>query len=307
MSVTVDVVVIILSILALWKGADFLVEAAARIAVRFGISQLVIGLTIVAFGTSAPELVVSVLAAARSQADISVGNIVGSNIFNLGFILGTVALLRTIKTSSPLVYRDGLVLIAISGLLLFFMRDLQLERWEAGVMLAGLLLYVGFLIFKKQEDAAEELPEGEFNKWDILRLLGGLCAVVVGGHFFVESASDIARLLGMSEWVIGVTIVAAGTSAPELATSLVAAIRGRHAISAGNLIGSDIFNILGVLGVAGVVAPMSVHPGAMSSLYMLGGLMVVVVLMMRTGWKISRLEGALLILVSLLRWILDFS
>ncbi|MGE3802423.1 MAG: calcium/sodium antiporter, partial [Candidatus Kapaibacterium sp.] len=274
---------------------------------RIGVSQLVNGLTIDAFGTSAPEFVVSVLAAARGQAVISVGNIVGSNIFNLGFILGMVALLRTIKTSTPLVYRDGLVLIAISALLLFFMQDLQLERWEAGAMLAGLALYVGFLVFKKQEDAAEELPEGEFNKWDILRLIGGLAAVVVGGHFFVESASDLARLLGMSEWVIGVTIVAAGTSAPELATSLVAAIRGRHAISAGNLIGSDIFNILGVLGVAGLVAPMTVHPSAMSSLYMLSGLMIVVVLMMRTGWKISRLEGALLILVSLLRWILDFS
>ncbi|MGE3800705.1 MAG: sodium:calcium antiporter, partial [Candidatus Kapaibacterium sp.] len=131
MSIVIDALIIVLSILALWKGADFLVEAAARIAVRFGVSQLVIGLTIVAFGTSAPEFVVSVLAAARGQADISVGNIVGSNIFNLGFILGMVALLRTIKTSTPLVYRDGLVLIAISALLLFFMQDLQLERWEA--------------------------------------------------------------------------------------------------------------------------------------------------------------------------------
>lgn len=307
MSIAVDVVLIVLSILALWKGADFLVEAAARIAVRFGVSQLVIGLTIVAFGTSAPELVVSVLAAARGQADISVGNIVGSNIFNLGFILGAVALLRTIRTSHHLVYRDGFVLIGISFLLLFFMRDLQLQRWEAGVMLFSLFLYIGFLIFKKDEDAAEELPEGEFNKWDIVRLLGGLAMVVLGGHFFVDSASDLARLIGLSEWTIGVTIVAAGTSAPELATSLVAAIRGRHAISAGNLIGSDIFNILGVLGVAGLVSPMSVHPGAMSSLYMLSGLMVVVVLMMRTGWKISRLEGALLIAVGLLRWVLDFS
>lgn len=307
MSIVVDVAIILLSILALWKGADFLVEAAARLAVRFGVSQLVIGLTIVAFGTSAPEFVVSVLAAARGQADISVGNVVGSNIFNLGFILGTVALLRTIRTSRPLVYRDGLVLVGISLLLLLFMQDLHLQRWEAGTMLAALIAYVGFLIFKQQADAAEELPEGEFSKWDILRILGGLGAVVLGGHFFVESASDLARLVGLSEWAIGVTIVAAGTSSPELATSLVAAIRGRHAISAGNLIGSDIFNILGVLGVAGLVSPMTVHPNAMSSLFMLSGLMVVVVLMMRTGWKLSRLEGGILVAVSLLRWILDFS
>ena len=307
MAVAVDVVVILLSILALWKGADALVEAASRMAVRLGVSQLVIGLTIVAFGTSAPELVVSVLAAVRGQSDISVGNVVGSNIFNLGFILGGVALLRTIRTSYHLVYRDGTMLIGISGLLLLFMLDLHLERWEAGILLFTLLGYIGFLVFRKHDDAAEDLPEGEFSRSDIFRLLGGLGGVIAGGHFFVDSASDLARLVGMSEWTIGVTIVAAGTSAPELATSLVAAIRGRHAISAGNLIGSDIFNILGVLGVAGLISPLTISSGAISSLYMLCGLMVVVVLMMRTGWKVSRLEGALLLLSGLVRWILDFS
>ena len=310
MPILVDVLIILASILALWKGSDILVEASARLATRFGISQLVIGLTIVAFGTSAPEFMVSLFAAARGQADLAVGNVVGSNIFNLGLILGSVALIRTVRTSSYLVYRDGLVLIAISFLLLLFLSDLQLQRWEGAVMVTGLVVYICFLIFKQGTDDDSEDPSREkpFSWWDILRLLGGLAAVVAGGHFFVDSASEIARYFGLSEWVIGVTIVAAGTSSPELATSLMAAIRGHHGISAGNLIGSDIFNILGVLGVSALAAPMhmQIDPGAMSSLYMMSGLMILVTIMMRTGWKLSRLEGGVLVLIGLLRWVLDF-
>lgn len=305
MDLALDVVFVFVSILALWKGADYLVEAAAHIAHRLGVSELVIGLTVVAFGTSAPELVVSLVAALKGQSDISVGNVVGSNIFNLGFILGAVALLRTIRTSRLLVYRDGIFLVGASLLLLVFFLDLHIARWEGIVMLAILIGYIVFLIVSRHLEVAEELPKGEFSVQDIFKLLGGLAAVVAGGYLFVYSASDLARQLGMSEWAIGVTIVAAGTSAPELATSLLAAIRGRHGISAGNLIGSDIFNILGVLGIAAIVSPMTLNAGAMSSLYMLCGLVVLVVIMMRTGWRISRLEGLLLILINVFRWILD--
>ena len=305
MNLVLDVALVLLSILALWKGADYLVEAAARIAHRLGISELVIGLTVVAFGTSAPELVVSLVAGLKGQPDISVGNVVGSNIFNLGFILGAVALIRTVRTSRPLVYRDGLFLVGIALLLLFFLSDLHLARWEGMIMLAILIGYIVFLVLGRHAEVAEELPGGDFSRVDLFKLLGGLAATVAGGYCFVHSASDLAREFGLSEWAIGVTIVAAGTSAPELATSLMAAIRGRHGLSAGNLIGSDIFNILGVLGIASIVSPMSLDKGAMESLYMLCGLVALVVLMMRTGWRLTRLEGALLVVINLIRWYLD--
>ena len=297
--------ILLVTVFALWKGADLIVESAAHIAKQFGISQLVIGLTVVAFGTSAPEFAVTLIAALNDQPNISVGNVVGSNIFNLGFILGGVAIIREIATSRNLVYRDGLVLFGTTLLLLFFISDLHFERWEGLTMIAILISYLIFLIFRKDDELADEVPEGEFNWVDIAKLVGGLALILAGGHFFVNSAMYLARALGMSEWAIGVTIVAAGTSAPELATSLVAAFKGRYGLSAGNLIGSDLFNILGVLGLAGTINPMQVHPASQSSLYMLCALVFVVVIMMRSGWKITRTEGIILVIVNLIRWFFD--
>lgn len=301
-----DIIIILVSILALWGGAVWVVESASRIAKRLGVSELIIGLTVVAMGTSAPEFAVTVGAALKGQGDISIGNVVGSNIFNLGFILGGVALVRAIKTTRSLVYRDGIVMVAITFLLMFFLRDLTMARWEGGILVGLLLVYIGYLIYSR-EPLEEEIPDGEFHWYEILRLLGGLALVVGGGHFLVESASSLARAFGVSEWVIGVTIVAAGTSAPELVTSLIAILRGRHGISAGNLIGSDIFNLLGVLGVAALLRPMTVDAGAYSSMFLLSGMVIVVVVMMRTGWKISRGEGALLVGINIIRWIMDFA
>ncbi len=305
LSVVVDIAIIVATILALWKGAEMIVESAAHIADRFGISQLVIGLTIVSFGTSAPEFAVTLISALNGQPNISVGNVVGSNIFNLGFILGGVALIRGIRISRTLVYRDGLVLFGVTLLLLLFIGDLNFERWEGITMMSLLVVYVSYLIFRKDQELVEEVPDGRFSWLDIAKLVGGLLLVVLGGHFFVESASDLAGMLGMNEWAIGVTIVAAGTSAPELATSLVAALRGRYGLSAGNLIGSDLFNMLGVLGLAGAISPMQVKSEAEASLFVLCGLVLVVLLMMRTGWKISRLEGAILVVANLVRWYFD--
>ncbi len=305
LSVVVDIAIIVATILALWKGAEMIVESAAHIADRFGISQLVIGLTIVSFGTSAPEFAVTLISALNGQPNISVGNVVGSNIFNLGFILGGVALIRGIRISRTLVYRDGLVLFGVTLLLLLFIGDLNFERWEGITMMSLLVVYVSYLIFRKDQELVEEVPDGRFSWLDIAKLVGGLLLVVLGGHFFVESASDLAGMLGMNEWAIGVTIVAAGTSAPELATSLVAALRGRYGLSAGNLIGSDLFNMLGVLGLAGAISPMQVKSEAEASLFVLCGLVLVVVVMMRTGWKISRLEGAILVVANLVRWYFD--
>lgn len=302
-----DVVVIIISILVLWKGADWLVESAARIGRKFGLSDLVIGLTVVAFGTSAPEFAVTVAAALKGQADISVGNVVGSNIFNLGFVLGGIAAIRAITTTKTLVYRDGLILIGITLLLRLFLNDRNMSNFEGATLVLLLVAYVSFLLWKKSP-LEEEVVSGEATWKDPLLLITGLVMVVGGGHFLVEAASNIARFLGVSEWVIGVTIVAAGTSAPELATSLVAVLKGRHGISIGNLVGSDIFNLLGVLGTATLLNPkMTVDPGALISLDVLIIMVIVVVIFMRTGWRVSRLEGATLIIVNLIRWWFDFN
>lgn len=302
----IDVLVIIVCIVALWRGAELVVNSATHIARKIGMSDLVIGLTVVAIGTSAPEFAVTVVAALEGQSDISVGNVVGSNIFNLGFILGGLALLRGITTTKTMVYRDGGMLIGTTILLIIFMLDLTLTRLESAILLIILVGYIGLLIYRRAE-SEEHVPEGKFNWLDIPKFLVGIAVIVAGGHFFVEAASDLARLIGLSEWVIGVTIVAIGTSAPEIATSLVALLRGQSGMSAGNLVGSDLFNLLGVLGLAGLLSPMVVNPAAQSSILLLGGMVVLVVVLMRTGWRLSRWEGGLLLLITLGRWVLDFS
>ncbi len=306
MSVMTDIIIIILCVLGLWWGAVWVVEAAVRIAKRLGLSELVIGLTVVAMGTSAPEFAVTIGAALRGEGDISVGNVIGSNIFNLGFILGGVAIVRAITTSRTMVVRDGGMLIGVSLALLFFLLDHQMSRLEGGILFSLLFLYTGYLIWKR-EPIEDGIPSGEFRWLDIPRLIAGIALVVGSGHFLVESAVHLARLIGVSEWVIGVTIVAAGTSSPEFVTSLVAVLRGRHGVSAGNLIGSDIFNLLGVLGLAAIIRPMTVDASAVSSIFVLVGMVIlIVVFLMRTGWQISRWEGALLVTINLVRWIMDF-
>lgn len=306
MNALTDVVIILASVAGLWGGAVWLVEAAVRIAKRLGLSELIIGLTVVAVGTSAPEFAVTVGAALEGRGDISVGNVVGSNIFNLGFILGGVALVRAICTTRTMVLREGGMLIGSSLLLLLFLLDHQVVRLEGGILMALLVFYLGYLIWKK-EPIEDSLPAGEFRWWDVPQLIAGIGLVIASGHFLVESAVHLARLFGISEWIIGVTIVAAGTSSPEFATSLVAVLKGRHGVSAGNLIGSDLFNLLGVLGLAALIRPMTVDASAVGSILVLVGMVVlVVVFLMRTGWQISRWEGALLIMVNVVRWILDF-
>jgi len=304
-SMVVDILIVLASLVGLWLGAIWLVEAACKIAKRVGIPELVVGLTIVALGTSAPEFAVTITAALRGHADLSVSNIVGSNIFNLGFVLGGVALVRSIAVTRKLVYRDGAILIGAALLILFFMRDLSLGRWEGATLMLLLVGYVA-LLFRSGEQL-EEPTAGEMRWYDPLRLIAGLGLVLASGHFLVDSACHLAAAAGMSEWAIGVTIVAAGTSAPEMATALVAVLRGRFGILAGSLIGSDLFNLLGVLGLAAFLRPMSIDPAGFGSLAMLLGLVILVVVMMRTGWRVSRAEGAALVLLNLIRWISDFS
>jgi len=301
-----DIVILLVSIIVIGKGAVWLVDAAARVAKHFGISELVIGLTVVAFGTSAPEFGVTILAAIRGMGDISVGNIVGSNIFNLGFILGGTAIIHSLKTSRTIVFRDGIFLLFGGILLSVFLWDLTLSKIEGIILFTLLVLYLLYLYFNKETIETEE-PTHAMYRWDPILLFVGIGLVIVGSHFLVESAVNIARFMGVSDWVIGATIIAAGTSAPEFATSLTAAMKSRYGMSVGNLIGSDIFNLFGVLGVAGMMRNLSVGHDAHINLIILSFMIAVVLIFMRTGWVVSRKEGIILVMIGLLRWIYSFS
>lgn len=305
--ILLNILLLLISVALLWVGSDRLVESAGRIAQKVGISELVVGLTVVAFGTSAPEFAVTLTAAVKGYASISVGNIVGSNIFNLGFILGAVAIVRNVHITPKLVYRDGILMIFSTFILLLFFKNLMLSFYEGAILFLTLILYLLYLIIKKEPPELEEPGSEELATWkDWILLPISIAMVVAGGQLLVSSASTIARAIGISEWVIGVTIVAAGTSAPEMATSLAAVIKGKHGISAGNLVGSNLFNILGVLGLAGMIKPLTILPTSYYSLILLSGMVMLAVIFMRTGWRITRSEGILLVLSGLALWAYDF-
>ncbi len=300
---------LILSIIMLWYGAKFLIESAEKIAVLFGISELVIGLTVVAFGTSAPEFAVSINAALSGHSSISVGNIIGSNIFNLGFILGVVAFIRPIKTSAKLVYRDGIFMILVTWLLVYFFyndKNFILTRTEGIVLAALLIFYLLFLFIKKEALEDEEIKSDKATLKDFLILPISITIIILGGKFLVSSASEIAKIFGMSEWLISITIVAAGTSAPEMVTSLAAVLKNKPGMSAGNLIGSNIFNILGVLGVASVINPLIIKSSSFTSLILLGVMVTIIIILMRIKWVISKIEGAIIFLLGILLWLYGF-
>ena len=303
---TLDVVILVACLGVLWVGANLVVDNSVNTARKMGISELVIGLTIVSIGTSAPEFAVSIFAALKDHGNISIGNVVGSNIFNLGFILGGVALIRPISTSPSIVKRDGGVLILTTFILLLFLRDLILSFWEGIFLICLLITYILYLFCSRQK-VSEEISTGAFRWYTPILLLIGLALIILSSHFLVDSASSIARSLGLSEWVIGVTIVAMGTSTPELVTSLIAVIKGHHGLSAGNLVGSDIFNLLGVLGIVGTLQSLTVSSEAYGSIFLLCLMVITVVIMMRTDWKVSRIEGGILVCMGMARWIMDFT
>ena len=305
MEILTDVTIVLVCVGVIAKGATWLVDSASKIAKRLGISELVIGLTILALGTSAPEFAVSILAALKGVGNIAIGNIVGSNIFNLGFILGGTAIIHSLKTSRILIVRDGFFLLFGTFILLFFLWDLTLTKFEGGVLFSLLILYLGYLYVKREPLETKQVM-GKMYWWDPLMLIGGLAMVLVGAHFMVESAINLARYMGVSEWVIGATVIAAGTSAPEFATSLAAALRSRYGMSVGNLIGSDIFNLFGVLGVAGILNNIPVSLDARMHLVFLSLMVALVLVFMRTRWVVSRREGYILVMIGLVRWINSF-
>jgi cation:H+ antiporter len=289
-------------------GAELLVRGAARLAAVAGLSPLVIGLTVVAYGTSAPELAVSVQAALNEQAALSLGNVVGSNIFNVLFILGLSAMITPLVVSQQLVRLDVPLMIGVSLLLLLFALDGTLNRWEGAVLGAGAVLYTVFCVRqgqKEPEAVQAEYAEGvnvakpeAKSSWmtQVALIVVGLALLVLGAHWLVAAAVNIATVLGLSELVIGLTIVAAGTSLPEIATSIVATLRGQRDIAVGNVVGSNIFNILAVLGLASLVMPHGIQVSTAALRFDIPVMITVSVACLPiffTGNVIAQWEGAL--------------
>jgi cation:H+ antiporter len=286
-------------------GAELLVRGASRLAIAVGISPLVIGLTVVAFGTSAPEVAVSVDAALTGRGEIALGNVIGSNIFNVLFILGLSALIVPLAVSRQLVRLDVPLLIGVSLMLFIMALDGNLSRIDGALLFAGIVAYVVWSIRLSRGESTAERQEREPRRgkraparWllHVIAIVAGLALLVLGARWLVDAAVMFARLLEVSELIIGLTIVAAGTSLPEVATSVLAAMRGERDIAVGNVVGSNIFNILAVLGLASLVAP----GGIAVSTAVLGfdlPVMIAVALaclpIFFTGRSIARWEGAL--------------
>ncbi|NGP75024.1 calcium/sodium antiporter [Balneolaceae bacterium YR4-1] len=286
-------------------GAELLVRGASQVASEFGISPLIIGLTVVAFGTSSPELAVSIKSALSGQADIALGNVIGSNIFNVLFILGISALIIPLRVSSQLIKFDVPLMIALSITVLLFAIDRTISSLDGWLLLSGLICYIGYLIYQgtksgqSVDESALSPSTGEGNRLvQILFIVGGLLLLIVGSRWLVDGAVSFATYLGVSEIVIGLTVVAAGTSLPEVVTSIIAAVKGERDIAVGNVVGSNIFNIVGVLGLAGIFSGSGI-PVIEGAFYFDIPIMVAVAFaclpIFFTGGTINRWEGLLLL------------
>lgn len=288
-------------------GANCLTDGSASVAKRWGISDLVIGLTIVALGTSSPELVVSIMSAFSGNSGMAIGNVVGSNIFNILMIVGVVAIVRPIKVQKSIMSNEIPLVVLSSLVLLFMSEDMLFDEASQNIVsrIDGLILLLFFAIFmryifsiaKNGEEAESEVKKMSVVK-SVIFIVGGLCGLIFGGQLFVDGASGIARSLGASDALIGLTIVACGTSLPELATSVVAAIKGNSGIAIGNVIGSNLFNIFFVLGCSATICPLSL--GGITLIDMLT-MLGASVLFWIFGWffkerTITRIEGVLMVL-----------
>ncbi|MCK9438772.1 MAG: calcium/sodium antiporter [Patescibacteria group bacterium] len=261
-------------------------------------------------GTSAPEIAVSVFAALKGQGDLSVGNVVGSNIFNLGFILGLVAIIAPQIIPKKMVRRDGLVLLLATIMIFIFAFDLKIVFWEGLIMLMTLISYLSLLAIKKDVPTEEDDTHGAKAVWtDYVIFIISLITLVKSSDFTVSSAVYIAEYFKISAWAIGATIVAAGTSLPELATSIIATAKKKFGLSIGNVVGSDIFNTFGIVGISSIVNPIALQArteifGLADSLFSILVLILTLIftlIFMRTGWRLGRREGAILFILALLR------
>lgn len=309
----IEIVLVIVGVALIVAGANFMTDGASAIAKRLHIPQIIIGLTIVAFGTSAPELVVSVIGSIEGSGGIAVGNVIGSNIFNVLCVLGACALVHPVPVKLNTLRFDLPIALVASILLMLVLSDMPLDgmpslvsRSEAlTLLLFGLLFLLYTIVVGKQGDDDSETEEEERNMhWllAVVYLVGGLAGLVYGGQLFVGNATKIASSLGVSETLIGLTLVAWGTSFPELATSVVAAMKGNTDIAVGNVIGSNLFNIFFVLGIAGTVRPLSNLQFTSLDIWM-QLLAMVIALGVALFWgkrEIKRAEGGLMLLVFIL-------
>jgi len=296
-----NVLLLCLGLALLCSGSEWMVRGAARLALSASIRPIIVGLTVVAFATSAPELLVSLIAAVRGSVGVSLGNILGSNVANIGLVLGASALVRPLKVDKKLLRREMPFMVGASGLFWLMCLDGRIGRLDGLILLAGLAFFLVLSIVKAKEKKGtkETIPvrKGKNILWDIFLVLIGMAGLVWGAHFIVNSAIFIARQFGFSEVFIGLSIVAVGTSLPELATSVVAGAKGEHDISIGNVVGSNVFNICMVIGTVGLFNPMSLDIGGMqfefSAMFLIS---VILFICCRTGFIISRLEGLFFVL-----------
>ena len=288
----------------LYLGAQILVKGGAALALRLGLNALVVGLTVIAYGTSSPEMVVSVSASLQDNGAIAIGNVVGSNICNIALILGVCALVSPLSASAQIIRREIPIMIGVAVLLAAMLWDEQLSRLEGGGLFAGIVVYTVLTVRdaraetkgKAEQEYGEDFPAGSMGLGkSVLLVVAGLGVLVVASQLFVGGAVVLAKSWGVTEAVIGLTVVAVGTSMPELATSLVAAVRGHGDVAIGNVVGSNIFNVLGILGIAALINPIDTSGLSRVDL----ATMVVAALAMlpaaRSGGVISRLEGAVLL------------
>ena len=299
-----QLVILIVGFTLLVKGADLFVDGASGIAKKFGISELIIGLTIVAMGTSAPEAAVSIAAAMKGSAGISIGNVIGSNIMNIFIILGVVAVIVPLKIERSTIRYEMPFTILVTVAFVLMGRDGLITRLDGGILWAGLLAYIGYLLHQAKQNAPEQntpqnISSGAEESPSILKLIAvtiaGLAVILVSSDYAVDAAVALAKIFNISDRVIGLTIVALGTSLPELVTSVTAALRGNGDLAVGNVVGSCIFNILFVLGTSALIMPIECAPNFLSDAYVAVGATVLLLIFGYTHKKIVRWEGGLLL------------
>ena len=283
---------LLIGFVLLIKGADLFVDGSSSIAGILKVPSVIIGLTIVAMGTSAPEAAVSINAGLAGNSDISLGNIVGSNIFNLLVVIGACAAIFPAKSDEDILKRDLWWNIGVSVLLLIIIMDGKLSRLEGIILLAGFIFYIGLMIHSALKNRIEETPMNVMPLGkSLLFMAAGLAAVVFGGDMVVDNASLIAKTWGMSDTLVGLTIVAIGTSLPELATSITATKKGDSGIALGNAVGSCIFNILFILGAASTLSPINAVPELIIDTAILIAVTILILIFAKTGKKTNRVEG----------------
>ena len=291
-------VLLIVGFILLIQGADFFVDGASSTAKLLKVPSVIIGLTIVAMGTSAPEAAVSISAGLSGSSDIALSNVIGSNIFNLLIVVGVSAIICPMKTEKVILRRDIWWSLGAAVATLIMMTDMKISGAEGILLLGGMAAYIAVLVFdaRKKRDEGDEVKAMSPLK-SIIYIVGGLAAIIIGGDLVVDSACDIAAAFGMSEALIGLTIVAAGTSLPELVTSIVAAKKGDSGLALGNVVGSNIFNILFILGSASALTTINVAPELFIDTAILIAVTLLMYFLCRSKDKTSRGEGALCVLV----------